>query len=71
MQLIRPLTSILVGAALCLPLPGSSAATASPVTHSPSAITTATADTGWRVLQATRGGTVYGPDNVSITVPPA
>ncbi len=28
-----------------------------------------TSDTGWRVLQASRGGTVYGPDNVSITVP--
>lgn len=70
MQLIRPLTSILVGAALCVPVVGSgSPAIAAPVAHSPSAITTATADTGWRVLQAARGGTVYGPDNVSITVP--
>jgi hypothetical protein len=28
------------------------------------------ADTGWRILRAAKGGTVYGPDNVSITVPP-
>jgi hypothetical protein len=27
-------------------------------------------DIGWRILRAKHGGTVYGPDNVSITVPP-
>ncbi len=33
------------------------------------ASTAASADTGWRVIKARQGGTVYGPDNVSITVP--
>lgn len=65
----RTLLTILSLTLALLPVAFTSPASAR-ASSGPGATTALKSDTGWRVLRAKSGGTVYGPDNVSITVPP-
>lgn len=65
----RTLLIILSLTLALLPSAFTSAASATAPSHLGAAIATKS-DIGWRILRAKQGGTVYGPDNVSITVPP-